>query len=315
MVVADINQDGISDIITQNSYFGQGLNEGSLNLFVGNGDGSFQPGWSTGDTRFDAGFSLVTGDFNGDGKPDFALIEGIGPSGINPGSIDVYLVQASRTATATVTGSIPTGAQTDQIVAAYGGDAQYAPSTSTSVNLGIPVPSVTVVAASNTLTINAQGGVASEGVQVTSVNSFSGQVTLTCAVAFLGSGTANLPPTCSINTPQGTVAPSTPFNATLMIHTTANTTTAAFRAIRPGFVAGQVMTAMVVFCLLRIRRYRRSYFMVSILLLAGFLSIGCGGGAVRPPVNNGTTTGSYKVTVAVAGTGITSSTITTLNVQ
>jgi hypothetical protein len=68
MVTGDFNGDGITDLVTINSYYR--LN--SVSVFLGNGDGTFQP-----PVTYDVGNypeALATGDFNGDGRPDLAVV-------------------------------------------------------------------------------------------------------------------------------------------------------------------------------------------------------------------------------------------------
>lgn len=68
--IGDFDGDGIADILAEGSdRFG---GPKSLTVFVGNGDGTFHDGGS-----FFAGYSILfeTGDFNGDGKRDIAIIK------------------------------------------------------------------------------------------------------------------------------------------------------------------------------------------------------------------------------------------------
>jgi hypothetical protein len=67
IVVADFNQDGKLDVATGNYSPGY---DGSVSVLLGNGDGTFQKHIDTSTAKV---FSLATGDFNGDGKPDLAL--------------------------------------------------------------------------------------------------------------------------------------------------------------------------------------------------------------------------------------------------
>jgi hypothetical protein len=81
VAVADINGDGISHLMTVNSF---GDNVGVL---AGNGDGTFAP--PTNYTVGDQPAAVVVGDFNGDGKPDLAVSDG------NAGSVTVLLTSVS----------------------------------------------------------------------------------------------------------------------------------------------------------------------------------------------------------------------------
>jgi hypothetical protein len=69
-VVADFNGDGKPDIVT----IGNSLSNGTIRLYLGNGDGTFT---ATADTPFYSGYmgstSLAVGDFNGDGKLDVVV--------------------------------------------------------------------------------------------------------------------------------------------------------------------------------------------------------------------------------------------------
>jgi hypothetical protein len=76
VAVGDLNGDGIPDIaaVTVTGFNTTGLGKTALLVFLGNGDGTFQPA-NTLPLKLDGGTNsaLVIADFNNDGKPDIAL--------------------------------------------------------------------------------------------------------------------------------------------------------------------------------------------------------------------------------------------------
>jgi hypothetical protein len=156
VVIADLNQDGIPDIVYSN--------ESTTGILFGKGDGTFVqfPATLTFDTS-GLGTAFVVADFNGDGWPDVLAIDGSGRT------IAVALTQPTEAATASATVSIAAAGQ-HLVDASYPGDSNYNSSASGTVSLwGMPPATTT------TLTLN------SGGTQVTSVAPGS-VVTLTATV-------------------------------------------------------------------------------------------------------------------------------------
>ena len=79
--MADVNGDGILDIVTANGFPGNSFVTGGqgVSVLLGNGDGSFQAARTVLATGNPA--SVVVGDFNGDGKPDIVVAFGAGVTG------------------------------------------------------------------------------------------------------------------------------------------------------------------------------------------------------------------------------------------
>jgi hypothetical protein len=72
-VLADVNGDGILDIVTANGFPGNEFVSGGegVSVLLGNGDGTFKPARAVLTTGNPS--SVVVGDFNGDGKPDIVI--------------------------------------------------------------------------------------------------------------------------------------------------------------------------------------------------------------------------------------------------
>ncbi len=83
LYVADFNGDGKLDLAALAPYCGSSNSYSCVSIFLGNGDGTFQPSvlYSTTDPNHPSNvnvYGLAVGDLNGDGKPDIAVTQNDG---------------------------------------------------------------------------------------------------------------------------------------------------------------------------------------------------------------------------------------------
>ena len=219
---------------------------------------------------------------------------------------------------------------TDTLAVNYSGDSNYSPATgaaSVSVTLA-PCFNVIGVPASISINPGATTGNTST-ITVTSVDGFSGNVTLTAAITSSPAGAQHLPtfsfsPSSSVN-----VTPGTAGTATLTISTTAASGATLAYPARPSarwYIAG--VTSIIIFALAlsllleigiglpawrRSGRTRIGMFVLSVVFISGLFACGSSGSSGKG--NSGTTPGSYTVTVTGTSGTITASSTVTLTVQ
>ena len=140
-VVADINGDGILDIVTANGYVSQGS---GVSVLLGNGDGTFQaaktivsggnPSW------------VLVGDFNHDGKPDIAVANEPNPNapltpptvgGPAANSVSILLGHGDGTFAASI--DTPTAGALALAAADFNGDGKLDLAVSTGASLPLQV--------------------------------------------------------------------------------------------------------------------------------------------------------------------------------
>jgi len=105
VAVADVNGDGAQDLVVANACSNTNCQGGSVDVLLGNGDGTFQAAVSYGAGGFDAQ-SVAIGDINGDGRPDLVVtlcaLNGPSSCGDRNGGIAVLLGNGDGTFQAAV---------------------------------------------------------------------------------------------------------------------------------------------------------------------------------------------------------------------
>jgi hypothetical protein len=188
---ADLNGDGILDLAVSISGV---INPpgGEIQVFLGNGNGTFNPALLIPDTAALPYIPLFLSmrDFNSDGIPDIFVANW---TYLNLGSTtaDIFLNQLSQTATASLSGVCIAGTGAHQVQANYSGDATYASSSSSPIALNASQVATTIVVTSATATV-AYGQAATLTATVTSANGIpGGTVSFMNSGALLGTATLN----------------------------------------------------------------------------------------------------------------------------
>lgn len=187
VVVADLNGDGIADLILGQFWFGP------VSVLLGNGDGTFQKGQSVNaSVPLSPGY-LAVADFDGDGVPDVAI-----PNQDLSGTVVVLLTQNTQTLTATLNNVAPSGPGSHQVVATYPGDNNYRSSTSAATTLQSQVATPVLSLAQGTytsvqtLTISETTPGATTYYEMSGAQSTSGVVVYTGPITLSNSGMTSI---------------------------------------------------------------------------------------------------------------------------
>ena len=130
IALADFNGDGIPDLVLPD------INGGTVNLFIGRGDGTFIPDVFSPSVANFIPVSVKTADFNGDGQPD--IVEGVydnNGGAVLHDQVSVLLAQAPSTAAGYLNNVSPVGTGYHDINAVYPGDANNQGGTSSTIPL------------------------------------------------------------------------------------------------------------------------------------------------------------------------------------
>jgi hypothetical protein len=198
-------------------------------------------------------------------------------------------------------------------------------STTTSVAVTVSAPSVapSFTLTNTAISITSPGTNGTSTITVTPSGGFTGSVALTCAVTASPSGAVDMP-TCS-TTALAAISGTGPVTATLTINTTAASTPATGALDNPlqrifTFGGSGALAALLFFGLpIRRRGWKTLLSLLVFSVIAG--AIGCGGMTKAPgssttgTTNNGTTTGSYTVTVIGASGSTTATTAVSVTVN
>jgi hypothetical protein len=304
MAAADFNRDGQPDLLFTNGNLADSLvlltNVGTPSLTLtsnANPSGIGQTVTFTATISAPANLTKLPG-------PGTITFDGL-PSGNASVSITFAAGGPGRPFQATATyeaAALPVGSTF--ITATFPGDSLLNAASASLTQVVNPPPIFQLVASPTTLALKA-GATANNSVSVTvkALYGFTGNVTLSCKVAYLGSGSDDSPPTCGFGTNSLSVKDvdvSTP----LIVSTTA--AMAAARKVAGGHglhKTGIVLWGGVLLLLLPGRRYRwltaaMMIFVVSGALLSLSSCGGSGGGSPPPNGPTGTQTGNYSITVS-----------------
>jgi len=203
---------------------------------------------------------------------------------------------SSATASLTTT-TLPTGS--DTITAVYGGDTNYAGSTSTGITVNVQPDFSLPNSGLGTVTISAPGGSGTVNLSITPGTGFSSAVNFTC--------TAGLPAEAACN-PASIAAGST--TGTMTVTTMGPHTVALRNGQRQNYVAWMAMGGGLAFGCVFLAggtRKRRWMLLMSLVVLMMLVMLpacgGSGNGGGGSHQDPGTPTGTFTVTVTAAASG------------
>ena len=232
-----------------------------------------------------------------------------GSTGVPTGTV-TFLNGTTTLGTGTLNGSgvatyttMALGAGTNSITAAYGGDSNFAASTSTAVTVTVQAvpPSFTVSASPTSLSITA-GGAGTTTISVTPAGGFAQAVSFACS---------GLPSEATCTFAPATVTPgASAVTSTLTISTTAAQAAERGRLYRSGMTGLLGLLSMFLFALPRNKRPaawgRWCALVIAVTLAGGLIACGGGGGSGggSTPTDPGTPAGTSTVTVTATSGSI-----------
>ena len=156
------------------------------------------------------------------------------------------------------------------------------------------------------ITIASPGEPGTTSIAVTPAARFTGNVSLMCTVAFVGTGSATKPPTCSLSSTMLSISGPGNVVSTLTVNTTPTLTPVALAVIGFLFIPCCKRRRALVFCLALL-----------CLVVTCVPPIGCGGssGVETGSIIPGTTPGNYSVTITATSGGFSSSIIVPVTVK
>jgi hypothetical protein len=314
VTVGDFNGDGKQDVVVANAYYL--VDEyGSIGVLLGNGDGTFQSEVLYSCCgEFSTPSSVAIGDFNSDGKPDFAVTHEDQVTvllGIGDGTFQDNMNYAVGEGHLAATAADLNGDGTPDL-------AFVTPGNAVSILLNMPPKDFGLSTSPGIATLTS-GNSALFTLTATALSGFSGAVSLSCSV----SPTPALAPTCALNPQSLNLALNGSLTSQLTVATTRSVASLPMSKSnkQPILALYVVFSSLTVLGLvLSAGQSKRRRVVLTVLLLNLFLlglgsQIACGGGTSSQPGSSGTPPGQYTVTVNAVAGSITHAAKVTLTVQ